>query len=83
MQPGCPHRVFLELQGTPGEGNPAYSSVSILATIAGCGAPVTVRRVDPRTVHRELTRSVLSAEEAGPPPPEDLIEQAAGGEAPR
>jgi pimeloyl-ACP methyl ester carboxylesterase len=32
-----------------------------LALVAGCGAPVTVRRVDPRTVHRELTANVLSA----------------------
>src|SRR5262245_10638323 len=34
--------------------------------IAACGAPVTVERVDPRTVHRELTANVLTVgEESG------------------
>jgi pimeloyl-ACP methyl ester carboxylesterase len=36
-------------------------SLAVLAAVTGCGTPVTVRRVDPRTVHRELTRNVLSA----------------------
>jgi pimeloyl-ACP methyl ester carboxylesterase len=29
-------------------------------TIAGCATPVGVERVDPRTVHQELTRNILS-----------------------
>src|SRR5215831_20297351 len=34
--------------------------------IVACGAPVTVERVDPRTVHRELTANVLTVgEESG------------------
>src|SRR5262249_40708059 len=31
--------------------------------IVACGAPVTVERVDPRTVHRELTANVLTVGE--------------------
>ena len=34
--------------------------------LAACAAPVTVERVDPRTVHRELTSNVLTVgEESG------------------
>ena len=34
--------------------------------LAACAAPVTVERVDPRTVHRELTGNVLTVgEESG------------------
>jgi hypothetical protein len=34
--------------------------------LAACAAPVTVERVDPRTVHRELTANVLTVgEESG------------------
>jgi len=45
-----------------GEALPLALYLPLLAMAAGCGAPVTVLRVDPRTVHRELTRNVLSAD---------------------
>lgn len=34
-----------------------------LVVSGGCGSPITVERTDPRTVHRELTSSVLSTGE--------------------
>ena len=44
-------------------------AVLFVATIgvAGCGTPVGVKRVDPETVHRMLTRSVLSTNELSTP----------------
>src|SRR5262245_58896118 len=40
--------------------------IFVALLIAACGAPVTVERVDPRTVHRELTANVLTVgEESG------------------
>lgn len=46
---------------------PGWWRVAGFATVfwvlAGCAAPVTVERTDPRTVHRELTSSVLSTGE--------------------
>ncbi|HEV7733765.1 MAG TPA: alpha/beta hydrolase [Candidatus Binatia bacterium] len=35
----------------------------VLVLLAGCAAPVRVQRADPKTVHRELTRSVLTGPE--------------------
>ncbi|MDX2168146.1 MAG: alpha/beta hydrolase [Deltaproteobacteria bacterium] len=44
---------------------PARIAVALLALgLLGCGVPVTVSREDPRTVHRELTRNVLTANQA-------------------
>ncbi len=41
------------------------STIAALALLLiGCGVPVTVRREDARTVHRELTRNALTAGEA-------------------
>ena len=38
----------------------------LLLLLAACAAPVTVERVDPRTVHRQLTTNVLTVgEESG------------------
>lgn len=39
----------------------------LLVLVAACAAPVRVHRGDPRTVHRELTRSVLTSRELSGP----------------
>src|SRR5262245_3076227 len=39
------------------------AAIAVLALLGGCGVPVTVQREDARTVHRELTRNVLTAGE--------------------
>lgn len=40
----------------------ASLGLAVGSLLAGCAAPVSVRRIDPRTVHRGLSRSVLSSE---------------------
>lgn len=45
---------------------PGWGLVGLLAlslAVSACATPVSVTRVDPRTVHQELTRNVLSAGE--------------------
>jgi pimeloyl-ACP methyl ester carboxylesterase len=37
---------------------------ALLVALLGCGVPVTVSREDPRTVHRELTRNVLTTNQS-------------------
>jgi len=37
--------------------------LAVLLLLPGCGTPVGVKRADPRAVHRELTRTVLSSGE--------------------
>jgi len=38
----------------------AVAAFSCAALVAGCGAPIRAERVDPQTVHRQLTASVLT-----------------------
>src|SRR4029434_9883997 len=46
--------------------NPLRLIFFVAFLLAACAAPVTVERVDPRTVHRELTANVLTVgEESG------------------
>jgi pimeloyl-ACP methyl ester carboxylesterase len=50
----------------PGRIRSAWSRLGLIAltlVVAACAAPISVTRVDPRDVHRELTRNVLSAGE--------------------
>jgi len=45
----------------------AFATICSLTLLAACGTPVGVKRMDPTTVHRDLTRSILSSDTLSAP----------------
>lgn len=74
-QPGAARVSSGRCRGAPGGAVPGAAALRILPALlavlawlaAGCGAPIGVRRVDARTVHRTLTTNALATEKLSPP----------------